>query len=192
MKEKSNDKFLDQLKELIVSIVIAFVVVIVVTQFIFIPVKVVGPSMEPTLHNKNLGFSNVFKMKTSEIERFDIVVIEVKEQHKNLVKRVIGLPGDTIYYERDRLYVNGQVVEEPFLDPEFMEEQKILKGSQLFTLKMETPVLVPEGEYFVMGDNRLNSSDSRDSDYGTFKKSDFRSKSIYVYYPFNEMRKEGK
>lgn len=189
---KKNDKFLDQLKELIISVVIALVVVILATQFIFIPVRVDGSSMEPTLHDKDLGFSNVLKVKTSGIERFDIVVVQIKEQNKNLVKRVIGLPGDEIFYENDVLYINGDVVEETFLNEQFKKEQKHLKDSDLFTKNFSEPIVVPEGEYFVMGDNRLNSSDSRDPRYGTFKKEMIRSSSILIYYPLNQIRVEGK
>lgn len=189
---KKNDKFLNQLKELIISVVIAFVVVLIVTQFIFIPVRVDGISMEPTLHHKNLGFSNVFSVKTSVIKRFDIVVVEVVEKRTNLVKRVIGLPGDTVFYENDILYINGEALDEPFLDTAFMEEQKRLRDSERFTHDFKEPIVVPEGEYFVMGDNRLNSSDSRDPRYGSFKQETIRSKSIFVYYPFNQMRLEGR
>lgn len=189
---KENDRFLNSLKEIIGSIIVAFVAVVIITQFILIPVRVDGTSMEPTLHDKNLGFSNVFQVKTGSIERFDIVVVGVKGQNKNLVKRVIGLPGDVIYYQDDVLYVNEVAVEEPFLDQAFMKEQKQLRDSVNFTHDFYEPIVVPDNEYFVMGDNRLNSSDSRDPRYGSFHHDMIKSKSIYVYYPLNEMRREGK
>lgn len=188
---KENDKFLDGLKDIIISVIVAFVAFLVITQFFMIPIRVDGSSMEPTLHDKNLGFSNVFDIKQGKVERFDIVVIEVPSKGKNLVKRVIGLPGDKVFYQNDTLYINDEAVEEPFLDSEFMEQQKRLRDSDLFTHDFSEPVVVPEGEYFVLGDNRLNSSDSRDPRYGTFKFKNIRSKNIYIYYPFNEMRKEG-
>ncbi|XUD12583.1 signal peptidase I [Enterococcus sp. AZ170] len=128
-------------------------------QFVFTPVVVKGHSMDPTLADGE----RVIALKNTEIKRFDIVTFPAPDEpKKNYIKRVIGLPGDTIEYKNDVLYINDKEVKEPYLD-QFKDE--VTDGMPLtfdFTLNEVTgETKVPEGEYFVMGDNRRNSKDGR-------------------------------
>lgn len=184
MTEMKDDKFLLVLKDIIKSLAISLVIVFIVTQFIVRPVIVEGLSMYPTLNDQEVGFSNIFSLKTSSIKRFDIVVAHHDTTDKNIVKRVIGLPNDTVEYREDVLYINNERVEEPFLDTDYVQDWKA-ENDQDFTTDFG-PVHVPEGQYFLMGDNRQKSADSRR--YSTFDASTIKSKSVYVFLPINKLR----
>ncbi|MEI5995570.1 signal peptidase I [Enterococcus sp. 4G2_DIV0659] len=134
-------------------------VLFLLRQFVFTPVIVKGHSMDPTLADGE----RVIALKNTEIQRFDIVTFPAPDEpKKNYIKRVIGLPGDTIEYKEDHLYINGKEVKEPYLD-EFkgaLTDDEPLTYN--FTLTEVTgQKKVPKGEYFVMGDNRRNSKDGR-------------------------------
>ncbi len=189
---KKDDKFLIELKDLIIHFAISVLVVILVTQFLFVPVRVDGSSMKPTLEDGQLGFSNVFSIRfLGNIDRFDVVVVDVPNENKKIVKRVIGLPGETIEFNGDVLLINGEKMSEPFINQNYAKEQMAIEQSDYFTQDFG-PVTIPEDSYFVMGDNRLNSTDSRSAMYGTFKKESIRSKTVYVFYPFSQIRKAGR
>ena len=136
MKNKIEKFF----KELIPYIIIIIVVILIRT-FIITPVRVDGDSMNPTLENTNLLLLEKFN---KNYKRFDVIVFN--HNNTKLVKRIIGLPGDSIEYKTDKLYINGKLVKENY-DRKVMED-----------LKYDN---IPEGKYFVLGDNRLNSLDSR-------------------------------
>lgn len=138
--------------------------VILLRTFIITPVIVNGPSMRPTLEN---GEVLILKKYDTKIARFEIVVI--KYNNDKLVKRVIGLPGETIKYEDNKLYVNNKLIEETFIH-----------GS---TMNFETTV--PKGAYFVLGDNRTNSTDSR-SIGPVYKKSIIGTTNLSIF-PFNKI-----
>lgn len=125
--------------------------------------------MYPTLDNKDIMILNKIGYEVDGLERFDIVV--VKYYDKYLIKRVIGLPGDNIKYKDNKLYINDEYVEEPFLNDDVV------------TWDFEMVGTVPEDSYFVMGDNRVVSTDSRD--LGTFKKSRIIGKTNFTVYPFS-------
>lgn len=133
------------LEELIPYVVIVIFVVLIRT-FIATPVRVDGDSMNPTLENKELLLLQKF---STNYNRFDIVVF--RYNNDKLVKRVIGLPGDYIEYKDDKLYVNGEVIEENYIH----------KKTSDFKLEDFGYNKIPEGKYFVLGDNRTNSLDSR-------------------------------
>ena len=159
------------IKDLLESLVLSLVIVFILLKFVFIPCVVEGSSMEPILKNDDFGYSFIIS-KSISINRFDIVVINVSENNneKLLVKRVIGLPGETISYVDNKLYVNGEYVEENFLINH--------PTTSDFTMSLG------EGEYCCLGDNRGVSRDSRF--YGAFKKDDIVSSHIFILYPFNE------
>lgn len=127
-------------------------------QFVFTPVIVKGHSMDPTLANGE----RVIALKNTKINRFDIVTLHAPDDaDKNYIKRVIGLPGETIEYRDDVLYINGEEIQEPYLDQFKNEMPKGTLFTDNFSLAEIGAQKVPEGKLFVLGDNRQNSKDSR-------------------------------
>ena len=105
------DKFKKKLKELLPYIII-ILVVIIIKFFIVTPIRVNGPSMENTLHDKDIMLLNEFSYRFNKIKRFDIVVIKYKNEY--LIKRVIGLPGEKVEYKNNKLYINNKYIKEKF------------------------------------------------------------------------------
>lgn len=153
------------LKEIIQIVVPVIVLTFILLNFVLLPVKVQGDSMFPTLVDDEFGYSFIITRNLG-INRFDIVVIEVED--KLLVKRVIGMPNETIEYINNELYIDGEYYEEDFLDKVTTEDFSFSLG---------------EDEYYCLGDNRNVSKDSRF--YGPFKKEDIKSSKIFVIFPFN-------
>lgn len=160
------------LKELIPYLVI-IVVVIVIRTFVATPVKVDGRSMVPTLNNNDIL---ILSKLSRNYKRFDIVV--VKAHGTKLVKRIIGLPGENIEYKDNVLYINGKEVSD--VTPEETDDFSL---EELYGLKK-----IPNNYYFVMGDNRDGSSDSRDSRIGLIKKDNILGKTIFRIWPLNKMK----
>lgn len=175
-------------KKTIIKTAIEIIVLIITTFFVFkyvlLLVEVDGSSMYPTLYNGDIAVINALNIDEDDIKRFDIVILETNGINKKIVKRVIGLPGETIIYNNDRLYVDGVYFEEKFLDKEYIEETKGTYNTDLFTDDFE--VIVGDDELFVLGDNRLKSADSRK--YGAFKYEDIIGKKGIVLYPFSNMK----
>ena len=132
-------------KELLPYIII-LIVVIIIRSFIITPVRVDGVSMSPTLHD---GEILLLKKYDKTFERFDVVVFDY--DGSRLVKRVIGLPGETIYYKNNHLFINGEKID--------LEEYEF--DTEDFELTDLGYDKIPEGHYFVMGANRYDSKDSR-------------------------------
>ncbi len=174
--------YLDDIKDMIVTVVTTMIVCLIITRFFFMPVRVKGTSMYPTLYNGSIGFSSIISRRVSGIERFDIVIIYVEEKDENLVKRVIGMPGETISYNKGTLYIDGDPIEEYFLDDEYVKQQVELSYHDYFT--DDFTYTLAEDEYYCLGDNRLVSSDSRF--YGPFNSKDIISKDIFIIYPFEK------
>lgn len=172
-----------ELLDLLRTVLICVVCVFICTNFFFKPVRVEGDSMKPTLLDGEYGFSNVFSILNGDFKRFDIVVVNHESDDSLWVKRIIGLPGETVEYKDDKLYINGEYVEEPFLDTQYIAAQTA-NGVISFTQDFG-PVVVGEDEVFLMGDNRPISHDSRA--VGCFKIEDLVSKSVFVYFPINKI-----
>lgn len=133
------------------SLAIACILAIVIRQFLFTPVIVSGQSMEPTFEDAN----KIIISKIHKVERFDLVVFHAPNSDHDFIKRVIGLPGDTIVMQNDRLTINGKEYREDYIQS---SKEKMFKG-QKYT--QDFTVEVPEGCLYVLGDNRRNSTDSR-------------------------------
>ena len=156
-----------------------FILATLFTTFVFRPVEIIGSSMEPTLEDNERGFSNVFSMFFSDVNRFDIVVVKSKENNGEYwVKRVIGLPNETIECKNNNIYIDDKIIKQDFLPN--MEDEYYTDDFEQITLG--------DDEYFLMGDHRKKSYDSRYEEVGPFKKSDILSKDVYIYYPFDRIR----
>ena len=161
------------MKELIESIVIAIVLAIIIRTFLFEPFWIPSRSMEPTLQISDRIIVTKFSYWLSEPKRGDVVVFEYPlDTSKDDVKRVIGLPGEKIEIRDSKLYINDILVEEPYLPTE-------LKFPDF------GPVEVPENAYFMMGDNRNNSIDSRD--WGFVERELLIGKSQFIYWPLDRI-----
>ncbi|WP_026580813.1 signal peptidase I [Bacillus sp. J33] len=161
------------LKSLLFSLGIAMII----RAFLFSPYYVEGASMDPTLHDQEKIFVNKFE----ELDRGDIVII--KGQDKNYVKRLIGFPGDEIEMKNDQLFINGNRWDESYLS----ENRKAAEGLVNNLTGDFGPLIVPEHHYFVMGDNRLKSLDSRNG-LGFIPEGQIIGVSKFVFYPFENIR----
>ena len=155
----------------IVPYIIVIVVVLLIKKYLVTPIRVNGSSMEDTLYNNDYMILNEINHKIKGIKRFDIVVI--KSDGEYLIKRVIGLPGEKIRYEDNKLYINGKYVEEKFKHKQTMDIDEIE---------------VPKGEYYVLGDNRVNSTDSRI--IGTIPLKEIKGTTSFTVYPFDRFGKK--
>lgn len=161
------------IKELIPYIIIILVVVSLRT-FIVTPVIVKGDSMIPTLKNNQILLLNKIGYKFNEIKRYDIVVI--KTGKSEIIKRIIGLPGETIEYRNNLLYVNGHEVKSDYN-----------YDTDDFTLKSICNCdSIPQGKYLVLGDNRAVSSDSRI--IGLIDEKDIKGKANISIFPFKKVK----
>ena len=151
-------------------VIICLVVAKLITSFVFLSVMVDGSSMYPTLKNGEKAITDGLFFKMGDIDRFDIVIIEQKGFNEKLVKRVIGLPGETIEYIDSVLYVNGKETKEKFLAEGVVTEMKYNKNFK---------VTLGKGEYYVLGDNREHSTDSRY--FGAIKKSQIKGVGMMVF-----------
>lgn len=153
-----------------VPYVVVIILVLLFKQFFFAPVRVNGASMDNTLKDKDILLLNIIDYKLNDnIKRYDIVVIDNEDEF--LIKRIIGLPGDIVRCIDNELYINGKKIKEDYT----------LGKTSDFEIK------VREGEYFVLGDNREVSLDSRY--FGSFKKEQIKGKTTHILFPFNKFGK---
>lgn len=174
---KKND-LLEWMKAGVLGIILFFFI----HTFLFSSYEVDGTSMESTLSDGDKLIVNKIGYEFGTISRFDVIVFK-GNNGDDYVKRVIGLPGDSIQYKNDRLFVNGRYVKEPYL-----HRQTMLLGQKEtgdFKLKEFTGKdKVPENKLFVMGDNRLNSHDSRH--FGFISMNDVVGKVNIRYWPLEK------
>lgn len=176
-----------ELRSLVRDIFFAGLVAILIVVFVIQPVRVEGQSMMPKLHDQDRIFVNKFIYPLREwlgdetpIKRGDIVVLLYpNDPSKSYIKRVVGLPGERVEVVDGKLYVNDELIDEPYLDREYLSRDST-----------PTPVDINAHHYFVMGDNRNNSSDSRS--WGLVPEKYIYGKAIFRYYPFLPFERVGK
>ena len=178
--ETNKKKYLYPLLEMLIVVVVT----VCVFKYIVIPVRIDGSSMENGLHNNNVALINAIGVNENNIKRFDVVVAYCEALDEKIIKRVIGMPGDIIEFNNDTLYVNGQKEEQEFLDSKFVNESKITYNSDKFTDDFK--VTVNKDEYFLMGDNRLRSADSRE--FGGFTIDKILGVQGLVIYPLSDIQ----
>ena len=166
MKTEDKEKKINKVD--IASMIIIILIIIFIKNFIFTNVMVHGVSMYDTLHDKDIMVLNIIGPKLNGYKRFDIVVIKTKDT--KIIKRVIGLPGETVEYKDNKLYINGKKVK---------DNHGTYKTGDIEEIKLG------KDEYYVLGDNRTDSADSRV--IGPVKKSKIMGKASLTIFPFNRI-----
>ncbi|HXA82577.1 MAG TPA: signal peptidase I [Methylomirabilota bacterium] len=153
-------------RDLLIAIGLALVIIV----FLYQPVKVEGTSMAPLLSDQERIFINKFVYRFEDIHRGDVVVFWYPlDRSKSFIKRVIGLPGETVDIRHGLLYVNGQEIPEPYVPPQYTDVTDF------------GPVKVPKDSYFVMGDHRISSNDSRV--FGPVASQFIYGRAVFAYWP---------
>jgi signal peptidase I len=157
-------------RDLIVSVLIAAFIIV----FLYQPVRVEGTSMLPVLEDQDRLFINKIAYRVGEIHPGDVVVFQYPRDHtKSYIKRVIALPGDHLRIEHGVVYVNGVALREPYVPARYEDDRS------------ESEVVLPPHEYFVMGDHRSISSDSRE--FGPVDRDLIYGKAVFVYWPMEQV-----
>lgn len=148
----------------------AIVVSLLIITFLYQPVRVEGTSMAPRLEDSDRLFINKFVYRFSSIERGDVVVFHYpRDPEKSYIKRVIAEPGDRLRIQRGKVWLNGRLLPEPYIPEEYQDSRSLPE------------IVVPPGYYFMMGDHRTISSDSRD--FGPVSRNLVYGKAVFVYWP---------
>ena len=169
---------LREIISLLLYLVFVFAAVFLIIHFVGQRTTVSGSSMEDTLSNGDNLIVDKISYRFHDPERFDVVVFPYRYQEKTyFIKRVIGLPGETIWIDADgNIYINGEVLKEDY-------GREVIKYAGL----AESPIVLGDDEFFVMGDNRNNSEDSRFADVANLKRSEIIGRAWVRIYPFNEI-----
>ncbi len=158
------------LRDLILSLLLAFIVIV----FFYQPVQVEGTSMMPELYNHERIFINKFVYRVEPIHRFDVVVFHYPlDPSKSYIKRVVGLPGEWVSIHDGRVYIDGRPLKESFIPRSYLDHDNY------------PAVHVPPGHYYVLGDHRDASNDSRD--WGTVGRKYIYGKAEFVYWPVSQI-----
>ena len=175
--EEKKKAILKEIRDMIIYFLVVLAISVFIVVFIVQRTVVEGSSMNPTLANGDNLIVNKVTYRFNDPKRYDIVVFPYQHRkHTYYIKRIIGLPGETIQIDYEgNIYINGEILEEDYgkeviLDPGRASE----------------PITLGDDEYFVMGDNRNDSSDSRDYMVGNVKKKDFIGKIWIRIYPFKD------
>jgi signal peptidase I len=158
------------LRDLVISVTISAFIII----FLYQPVRVEGTSMLPMLEDQDRLFINKIAYRVGEIQRGDVVVFQYPHDHsKSYIKRVIALPGDRLRIDQGDVYVNGKRLPEPYVPSRFEDDRS------------QPEMVLPRNAYFVMGDHRSISSDSRD--FGPVDRDLIYGKAVFVYWPMEQV-----
>lgn len=168
--ERTVSSFRAELRTWARDILIALGLAMVIIVFLYQPVKVEGTSMSPLLSDQERIFINKFVYRVEAIERGDVVVFWYPvDPTKSFIKRVVGLPGEIVEIRSGHVYVNATPLDEPYVPPQFADRHTF------------GPARVPPGQYFVLGDHRSSSNDSRV--FGFVPSGLIYGKAVFVYWP---------
>jgi len=158
------------LRDLVVSLAVSAFIIL----FLYQPVRVEGTSMVPALEDQDRLFINKIAYRMGDIHAGDVVVFQYPRDHaKSYIKRVIAVPGDDLRIEHGRVYVNGVYLKEPYIQRIYDDDRS------------QSEIVLPPREYFVMGDHRSISSDSRD--FGPVNRDLIYGKAVFVYWPMEQV-----
>ncbi len=161
------------LRDFAETVLIALVIALLIRTFIFQPFYVPTTSMVPTLKVNDRIIVNEIGLRFGSVERGDVMVFKYPlDPELNYVKRIIGMPGDTLEIREHGVYINGELLEEPYLPEDF-------------SYSPFGPVDVPQGSFFTMGDNRPFSQDSRS--WGFVPEENMVGEAVLIYWPFSSM-----
>jgi signal peptidase I len=156
-------------RDLVISVLVSSFIIM----FLYQPVRVEGTSMLPMLEDQDRLFVNKLAYRVGDIRRGDVVVfLYPRDRTKSYIKRVIALPGDRLRIERGQVYVNDKAVAEPYVPTRFEDSRS------------QPETVLPANDYFVMGDHRLISQDSRD--FGPVDRELIYGKAAFVYWPMDQ------
>jgi signal peptidase I len=156
------------------DIVISAAVSVLIITFLYQPVRVEGTSMLPRLENEDRLFINKFIYRFSTIERGDVIVFRYpRNVQTSYIKRVVAIPGDRLRIDRGQVYVNDKPLSEPYVPEEYRDVRSF------------DEMVIPQGQYFVLGDHRSIAADSRE--FGTVKRDLIYGKAAFVYWPTQDV-----
>jgi signal peptidase I len=156
-------------RDLLISVAISMFIIL----FLYQPVRVEGTSMLPMLEDQDRLFINKFAYRFEDIHRGDVVVFLYPQDHsKSYIKRVIALPGDDLRIDHGKVWVNGVALDEDYVPIKYQDDRS------------QPEMIIPKGEYFMMGDHRAISSDSRD--FGPVSRPLIYGKAAFVYWPMDQ------
>ena len=157
-------------RDVLISVAASFMII----TFLYQPVRVEGTSMQPQLRDQDRLFINKFVYRFGSISRGDIVVFHYpRDPEKSYIKRIIALPGNSLRIDGGRVYVNGQRIDEDYVPRPYRDVRSMPE------------MVIPQGEYFVMGDHRSISSDSRA--FGPVDRNLIYGKAAFVYWPADDL-----
>lgn len=157
-------------RDLFFSMLVSFFIIL----FVYQPVKVEGGSMEPGLEDQERIFINKLVYHWEKIERGDIIVFRYpRDPRKSFIKRVIGIPGDQVRISYGHVYINGKPLDEDYVPPEYADSRSY------------PMTIIPPGSYFVLGDHRCSSNDSRE--FGPVQRSYIYGKAVFGYWPVDKL-----
>lgn len=166
---KNPQASLAWLRDVLASIAVSVFIIL----FLYQPVRVEGTSMVPMLQDQDRLFINKLAYRMGEVHRDDVVVFHYpRDVTKSYIKRAIALPGDRLRIDHGRVYVNDVRLAEPYVPTRYMDERS------------QPEMTIPANEYFMMGDHRSISSDSRD--FGPVERQLIYGKASFVYWPFDQ------
>lgn len=167
-------KILKEILSTSLYILVVLVITFLIVKFVAVRTEVIGPSMEPTLQSEDNLIVEKISYRFNEPNRFDVIVFPFRYAERTYyIKRIIGLPGETVQIDAEgTIYINGEVLEENF-------GKEVINNPGIAS----EPILLGQNEYFVLGDNRNDSADSRDPSVGNVYKKDIIGRAWLRFWP---------